>query len=233
MGKKLLFLHCVSKLGPGSITPPQPPNVQERFQHSITLGYQQELSVLTVFSPHSIWRSSEDKALPFTYTLWGGEWCRTVRFGSSRLHIQEVPYRSALVHSKPQAPECGCLHSLLHPSLEPKAFHHEASECFLSCTGRRYLLQTSCLPSRSLLSRSTESLWNHLHLQVTNVGELLFWVFFACFPIGFILSFCIQMHPATHTFPSFSLYKVRLHRILENGSLGSTSPSGNCEALDC
>lgn len=62
---------------------------------------------------------------------------------------------------------------------------------------------------------------------------VLLFFFFACFPVGFILSFCIQMHPATHTFPSFSLYKVQFHRILENGSLGSISPSGNCEALDC
>lgn len=113
------------------------------------------------------------------------QWCQTVRSGSShvllavsRLHIQEVPYRSALVHSKPQAPGCGCLHGLLHPSLEPKAFHHEAIECFLSFTGRRYPLQTSCLPSRSLLSRSTESLWNHLHLQGTDVGGLFCCSFF-------------------------------------------------------
>lgn len=54
--------------------------------------------------------------------------------------IHEVSYRSALVHSKPQASGCGCLHRLLHPSREPNAFHHKAIECFLSCTGRRCLL---------------------------------------------------------------------------------------------
>jgi len=158
VGKKLLFLHglCLQVRAWEHHTH-RPQNVQEKF-NSLTLGYQQELSVLVVFSPHSVWISSEDKAAPFLTPCKVESDAKqkdlevhTCSWQCPDSSIQEVPYRSTLVHSKPQAPGCRCLHSPLHPSLEPKAFHHKAIECFLSCTGRR-LSATDQLPSLPLPS---------------------------------------------------------------------------------
>ena len=129
---------CTSRLGSGSTTPPQSPG-------------NSQISVLVVFNPHShldSHRGLQEKAVLSFPTPCKVE--SDVKQMDFEVHtpswqgpdfcIQEVSYHSALVHSEPQASGCGCLHSLLHPSQEPKAFHHKAIECFLSCTGRRYLL---------------------------------------------------------------------------------------------
>lgn len=128
-GDELLF-PCTAKLGAESITPPQSPDAEVSgvssgcVQSSLPFwtpseAYKRKQSPP---SPHSVrWRATPNRRiLKFTGAWQGPDFC-----------AQEVSYRSAVVQRKPQASGRGCLHSLLHPSREPKAFHHKAIERFL------------------------------------------------------------------------------------------------------
>lgn len=113
-GEATFSMACMASSGLGSTTLPQ------------CIGNAQ-IPVLVVFNPHSHLDSLcglQEKAVPSFPTPCEVE--SDIKQMDFEVHmrswqgpdfcIREMSYRSALVHSKPQASGCGCLHSLLHPS---------------------------------------------------------------------------------------------------------------------